>query len=49
MIHSVEKDEKNFQLYPSDDIYVVGSLLKVLNSVLRCVNFAEILSTAIFA
>ena len=29
MIHSVEKDEKNFQLYPSDDIYVVMSLLKV--------------------
>ncbi|KAH8120524.1 hypothetical protein DFH11DRAFT_1560466 [Phellopilus nigrolimitatus] len=28
MIHKVEKDEKNFQFYPSDDIFVVASLLK---------------------
>ncbi|THH11784.1 hypothetical protein EW145_g435 [Phellinidium pouzarii] len=28
MVHKVEKDEKNFQFYPSDDIFVVASLLK---------------------
>lgn len=29
MMHKVERDEKNFQFYPSDDIFVVASLLKV--------------------
>ena len=29
MLHQVERDEKNFQFYPSDDIFVVASLLKV--------------------
>ncbi|KAI5124481.1 hypothetical protein M0805_008363 [Coniferiporia weirii] len=28
MIHKVEKDERNFQFYPSDDAFVIASLLK---------------------
>ncbi|EJD04273.1 uncharacterized protein FOMMEDRAFT_146262 [Fomitiporia mediterranea MF3/22] len=28
MIHKLERDEKNFQFYPSDDIFVVAALLK---------------------
>ena len=29
MMHQVERDEKNFQFYPSDDVFVIASLLKV--------------------
>ncbi|KAL5495565.1 hypothetical protein ACEPAI_1028 [Sanghuangporus weigelae] len=28
MMHQVERDEKNFQFYPSDDVFVIASLLK---------------------
>ena len=37
----VEKDERNFEFYPSDDIFVVAALLKVVVAFVMTLNFSD--------
>ena len=41
LIHKIEKDEKNFQLDRSDDVFVVASLLKVRYSFTKVSLFTD--------